>query len=402
MKMNLFEPTEKKGHRVTIASDWAPIWTYEALMEADPLAVYGDLLPLLRGSDLNIVNVECVLGEKGAPIPKAGPCLRGDEKVALAALTQVPFHVATLANNHSMDYGPESLEETLALLRGAGIRTVGAAMNGEEAACPLIIENDRLRLGIINCGEGEACASLAGGPGAYVFDLEVQEAQIRALKGEVDAVVVIFHGGREHAPMPPPYVVRALRRFAEAGAAAVIAHHPHVPQGLEVHAGVPIAYSQGNFVFRREVPSYYRNTGYLVHLDFDAKKEVNLSITPYRLKPEGVFVLRGEEQREFLAELEAISRYLADPRAIADLWDAFGDEYGDGEKTVISQLERGLEEYGRSRESAIARWHHYFFAPAHQQYFENAFERLKRGTFGTSPEWAREWVRRWKERELEG
>lgn len=399
--MNLFKSGAKTGYRVTVASDWAPIWSYEALMQREPLAVYGDLLPILRESDLNIVNVECVLGEKGQPIPKAGPCLRGDEAASVAALKGVPFHVATLANNHSMDYGPESLEHTLAVLKGAGVRTVGAGMNGEEAARPLIIENNELRLAIVNCGEGEACASLAGGPGAYVYDLERQEEQIRTLKGEVDAVIVIFHGGREHAPMPPPYVVRGLRRLAQAGAAAVVAHHPHVPQGLEVHGGVPIAYSQGNFVFRREIPSHYRNTGYLMHLDFAGRKISDVSITPYRMKPQGVFALCGEEKQEFLAELEAISRHLADPQAISDLWDAFVDEYGDGEKTVLSQLERALEEYKTSPASAIARFHHYFFAPAHQQYFENAFERLKRRTFDTSPQWARDLVKRWAKRELE-
>ena len=63
-------------------------------------------------------------------------------------------------------------------------------------------------------------------------------------------MLVIFHGGREYAPCPPPYVVNALRRFARAGACAVVAHHPHVPQGIEIVEGVPIAYSQGNFVFR--------------------------------------------------------------------------------------------------------------------------------------------------------
>ena len=35
----------------------------------------------------------------------------------------------------------------------------------------------------------------------------------------------------------------------DAGADAVVGHHPHVLQGVEIHAGVPIIYSLGNFVF---------------------------------------------------------------------------------------------------------------------------------------------------------
>ena len=48
--------------RVTVTSDWGALWDYETLMQEDALAVYGDLLPLFRKSDLNLVNVECALG----------------------------------------------------------------------------------------------------------------------------------------------------------------------------------------------------------------------------------------------------------------------------------------------------------------------------------------------------
>lgn len=400
--MNLFEQKKKVGYRVTVASDWAPIWHYEDIIKRDPLAVYGDLLPILRESDLNIVNVECVLGDEGAALDKCGPCLRGDEAAGIAALTQVPFHVAALANNHSMDYGHESLEHTLSVLQRAGIRTVGAAMTGEDAARPLIIESEALRLGIINCGEGEACASINNSPGAYVYDVERQEADIRALKSQVDAVLVIFHGGREHAPMPPPYVVEGLRRFAAAGAAAVVAHHAHVPQGGEIYKGVPIAYGQGNFVFRNDdnVGSYYLSTGYLVHLDFEGKKLVAASLTPHQMQDEGVFALTGKEGDDFRAELETLSRYLSQPQAVQDLWDAFADEYGDGEKTVFAQIQAGLDEYRETPGKAFARMHHYFFAPAHREYFKHSFRRLWLGKFGTSPEWARAWVRRWQTRKI--
>ena len=88
------------------------------------------------------------------------------------------------------------------------------------------------------------------------------------MNNKTDAVIlVIFHGGREHTPLPPPYVVHDLRAIAEMGAHAVIAHHPHVPQGIELHHGVPIVYSMGNFVFWQTDPAFYRHAGYLVHLD---------------------------------------------------------------------------------------------------------------------------------------
>lgn len=379
--------------RVTVGGDWAPIWQYEGTVKQSATAVHGDLLPLFRGSDYNIVNLEAVLGDEGAPVLKPGPCLKSDAHSSLAALKAAPFHAVTLANNHSMDFGPASLKHTLELLEGEGIASVGAGMNGAEAARPLIVEREGLRLGIINCAEGEACASYRGGPGANRFIVEEQVAAIGQLKGEVDLVLVIFHGGREHAVSPPPYVVAGMRAFVDAGADAVIAHHPHVPQGVEVYRGAPIAYSLGNFVFRWKTDQFYLKSGYLAHLDIRDRKIVRASLTPYYMKEEGVFELKGKEREAFLRELKELSSLLADGQKVQQLWDAFGDVMG--RDWLVASMEAGVRELKESPGTGVVRWHHYFGVPAHRNLFENGFLRVRLGTFGDSPQWAQDLVRRW-------
>src|SRR5690606_21023540 len=79
--------------RVTIASDWLPLRQFEHMIRENPLEVYGDLLPLIRNSDLNIVNVESPLGICGEKIVKVGPAFRAEEQ-SVRSLTEVPFHVA--------------------------------------------------------------------------------------------------------------------------------------------------------------------------------------------------------------------------------------------------------------------------------------------------------------------
>jgi poly-gamma-glutamate synthesis protein (capsule biosynthesis protein) len=297
-----------------------------------------------------------------------------------------------------MDFGPESLQETIDLLHRADVKTVGAGLNADVAAEPAVVPMKGATLGIINCAEGEACASMDGGPGAHPFEVRVLEAQVRELKKQVDAVLVIFHGGREYAPSPPPYVVEGLRRLADVGACAVIAHHPHVPQGVEIYRGVPIAYSQGNFVFRWndacDDPREYITLGYLVHLDFAGKALVKVSLTPYRMKREGVFALAGEEKAQFLQKLKQVSDLLEHPQKIRWAWDAFVDS--EGQEWMLTVLRAQLDTFDENPALAAARLSNLFHCPAHRELYINGLKRLARGELGNAPEWAKELVAEWQ------
>lgn len=65
-------------------------------------------------------------------------------------------------------------------------------------------------------------------------------ARLQALKQQVDRVIVHLHSGSVGCPLPSPRMVRQYRRIAEAGADAVIGHHAHIVQGMEMHKGIPI------------------------------------------------------------------------------------------------------------------------------------------------------------------
>ena len=62
-------------------------------------------------------------------------------------------------------------------------------------------------------------------------------------------IVVQYHGGVEYADAPTDMVQDRLRAAIDHGADLVIAHHPHVLQGMEIYHGKLIAYSMGNFLF---------------------------------------------------------------------------------------------------------------------------------------------------------
>lgn len=398
------DPTQQRW-RMTIAADWGAkqIWGDETMLEAlmidSPEQVYGDLLPYIRGSDLRVVNVETVLGDRGEPLAAKGQndkrfLIHADAQT-VNALTAVPFDIGCLANNHTLDMSAEGLEETIRVLRQAGIQTVGGGMSGAEAEKPLIVEAKGTRVAIINCSEGEQCRSVDGSPGAYGLELHLVQSQIARLRQtEPDAVIiVIFHGGREHTPTPPPYVVHDLRAIAEMGAHAVIAHHPHVPQGIELHNGVPIVYSMGNFVFWQTDPAFYRHAGYIVHLDWAGPVITGLEITPYQVHKDGVRLMGAKMREKFAEDMTRVNRLLADPADIEAAWNAFIDHMGI--EQIARSLTSGAEGLRSGDLKATSRLLNLFFTPAHRELYIQAMKRVMNGTFGDSPPWAKELVHYW-------
>jgi poly-gamma-glutamate synthesis protein (capsule biosynthesis protein) len=164
--------------------------------------------------------------------------------------------VVSLANNHVFDCLWPGFERLRALLRELGVAWFGAGADLAEAAAPAVVEANGLRLAFLGAVDPATGARQIAGPGSWgVAPLETQPLveRIRRLRPEVDHVVVCPHWGEERFGVPSPAQVAQARAFAEAGASAVLGHHPHVLQGVETHAGTPVIYSLGNFV-ATEVP----------------------------------------------------------------------------------------------------------------------------------------------------
>ena len=60
-----------------------------------------------------------------------------------------------------------------------------------------------------------------------------------------------MHWGHERVTLPPPEARVLARKFAEAGAALVVGHGPHVVQGCERIGETAVYYSLGDAVFDR-------------------------------------------------------------------------------------------------------------------------------------------------------
>jgi poly-gamma-glutamate synthesis protein (capsule biosynthesis protein) len=215
---------------------------------------------LTTKADLFVVNLECPFTARGEKLPKnfnfrASPQL-------IAALEAGGVDVASLANNHMMDYGEVGLLDTLAALDAAKIAHFGAGRNLAAARAPAVVTVKGTRiafLGYFFLGdrniEPPAVIATDATPGVagHHDDLKLMKewlvADLAAAKARADLVIPFFHWGREGKTQPEPYQVELAHAAIDAGAAAVIGSHPHVLQGVELYKGAPIAYSLGNFVF---------------------------------------------------------------------------------------------------------------------------------------------------------
>lgn len=207
---------------------------------------------LLAGADIAIGNLETALTDRGESLVEKKYRFRNSKDKVPSALKAAGFDIVSLANNHTLDYGPEGLHDTFAALQQAGIKYHGAGDDHTQARQPVIFEFENgLRFGFLAYSNTFPQEFWATGdrPGtAFGHEQHIRE-DVRVLKGKTDVVVVSFHWGREGEIALQPYQILLAHAAIDAGASLVLGHHPHILQAVEEYQGGLILYSLGNYVF---------------------------------------------------------------------------------------------------------------------------------------------------------
>jgi poly-gamma-glutamate synthesis protein (capsule biosynthesis protein) len=219
----------------------------EAAQDTPGVAFEG--FDLFRTDDISMVNHECAITTRGTKVPKPYNFRMRPDYVEV--LPQAGIDLVNLANNHIYDYGEEGLFDTISYLDSIGVLHVGAGRDQAEARKPVVLHLKGRSVGFLGYyGGGEAPAAQGTKPGVAPRNTDVIAADIRALRRDsVDYVVVTLHWGTEKAEYPDAAQQAFAHGVIDAGADAVIGHHPHVLQGIERYKKGVIVYSLGNFVF---------------------------------------------------------------------------------------------------------------------------------------------------------
>ena len=156
-----------------------------------------------------ILNLETTLGKTGKPIKKGGPNLRS-ELAAQQILKDLNVFAVTMANNHTMDFGKDALEETISILDELGIQHLGAGSDLRAASKPLIADMDNRLLIIQNYGWNveETVYAKKRQAGCNPLNHEIVLRKTAALRSEYpDAYLInIYHWGFETNMYPMPMV----------------------------------------------------------------------------------------------------------------------------------------------------------------------------------------------------
>ncbi|MER9900207.1 CapA family protein [Mesorhizobium sp. M0130] len=278
----------------------------------------------LSAADLNIFNLESPITSKKTSEKKVGPALRGNKDL-LPSIAQSGLAVATLANNHMMDFGTSGLEDTLNALDENNIEHLGAGMKGAEAPHRLRYIAQGTSASFINVAEQEFGVVEAGRVGVIKEDIASMYYWIIEEKTVSDFVIVIIHGGAEYFPLPSPERIQRARLYADFGADAVIYHHTHVISAYESYKSKPIFYGLGNFLFYWPNKGADWNTGMAASLVLDVEhKRISGEPLVHRYSPDdGVRILSKQEaQREFSC-LDNLNVALADSSHLGRLWEEF-------------------------------------------------------------------------------
>ncbi|MBC7330072.1 CapA family protein [bacterium] len=209
--------------------------------------ISANIKSLMPEADVRLFNLEGVLIDGGKPAKKVGRSYHFAIPTRYVKfIKEMGFNLASINNNHILDFGWEGLRNTIKVLDVNGIKWAGPKGGFGE------IVADGKRICVIAFGfiNSEKFYS--------ILNLSEAKRVVGELKRNNDIVIVSVHGGKEgyertNSQMEISFnekrgnLVSFCRGVIDAGADLVIGHGPHLPRALELYKGRLIVYSLGNF-----------------------------------------------------------------------------------------------------------------------------------------------------------
>jgi poly-gamma-glutamate synthesis protein (capsule biosynthesis protein) len=211
--------------------------------------------PTLKAADLTFGNLECVTSAQGTAVPKQYN-FRGNPNSLGAVHAVGGLNILNLANNHTGDFGPAAMLDTIRFVGAHHMLAVGAGANAQAASAPVVVERLGLRIAVVGFSDiGPASfAATPSTPGTNWASVGGVQGDVAAARRVADIVIASFHWGIERQFTETDRQRQLAQAAFDAGASIVIGGHPHVLEPVVTHGTQLVAYSMGNFVFGAHSP----------------------------------------------------------------------------------------------------------------------------------------------------
>jgi poly-gamma-glutamate synthesis protein (capsule biosynthesis protein) len=213
-----------------------------------------DILKILNSADICFCNLESPLYDS-VNQPEINKTLLCAKNNSIEFLVDSGMDVVSLANNHSMDFGWNALDDTINLLEMNGIKCIGAGKDLKDSRRPAIIDCNNAKVAFLAYSwtppqfkEGSQAAT-HDSPGVSPYNLDYIRDDIKSIRYEADFIIISLHWGEEYTHYPSPDIISDAHSIIDSGADVIIGTHPHVLQGYERYGKGLVFYSLSNFLF---------------------------------------------------------------------------------------------------------------------------------------------------------
>ncbi|MER7500730.1 CapA family protein [Nonomuraea pusilla] len=278
---------------------------------ANPRTALGPIASVLRKSDLTMVNLETAITTGGTPAPGKQFTFRAPA-TALTALKAAGVDVASMANNHGMDYMETGLADSLKAIKAGRFPMVGIGADADEAYKPFRRTVNGNRVAIIGATQvldaefiqSWTATADKGGLASAKDEASLLRA-VRQARKNSDTVIVHLHWGTEMQRCPNPAQLALAPKLVRAGADVIVGGHAHILLGSGYLDNAYVNYGMGNFVFYNSNPATTGRTGVLT-LTINGRKVLKDRWTPATIQGGVPVPMTGAAATQAVADWKAL------------------------------------------------------------------------------------------------
>jgi len=279
--------------------------------------IFQDVAPVLKECPIVFGNLETPLvyenTEKDLKKNGKKSVYMMTEEKAADGIKNAGFNILSLANNHSLDYGQNGINQTMEILKARGINFNGVKKGDlSKPNEPTVIEVNGTKVGFLCYSEVSPWKFQATQTkyGTMPAIFKEMKRDIKYARPKVDILVIYLHWGKEGKRVQRFQKVNA-KKILDFGADLLISSHTHLFQDIEMYKNKYIFYGLGNFVF--DMQDDATKASAIIKLKIRDKKIADAKIIPVSIEDYRPILLNdGKKVTDFLLGLNLVNLTLSD------------------------------------------------------------------------------------------